>query len=168
MKTHPHITRKRLEQDNAFGELTLKIEHGIRSQLHGKIEYDVLDDLVQTAWLHLLAQPDEKRTTRLAYLYGAKAAERHWQRSKTLVKRLQDTTVEDEYGEVRDALEEVPEPLSEYALSKAEGLAMRARQALGSEQYEWLLHFVSSKGFKSLKDNTHAHHLLSSLECGAK
>jgi hypothetical protein len=168
VKTQAHITRKRLEQDNAFGELTLKIEHGIRSQLHGKIEYDVLDDLVQTAWVHLLAQPEKKRTTRLAYLYGAKAAERHWQRSKTLAKHLQDTTVEDEYGEVRDTIEKVPELLPEYALSKAEGLAMRARLVLGSEQYEWLLHFVSSKGFKSLRDNVHAQHLLSSLECVAQ
>ena len=168
MKTQPHITRKRLEQDNEFGELTMKIEHGIRAQLHGNIEYDVLDDLVQTAWMHLLAQPEEKRTTRLAYLYGAKAAERHWQRSKTLAMRLRDTKVEDEYGEVRDTLEEVPELSPDYLLSKAEGLAMRARLALGSEQYEWLLHFVSSKGFKSLKDNTHAQRLLSSLECGAK
>ena len=156
MKTQAHVTRKKLEQDKECGTLTLKMEHGIRSHL-SNVEYDVLDDLIQTAWVHLLSQPVENRTERLAYLYGKKAAERHWQRTKTLQKHIQDTSVEDE----------MPEPMPEdHSLSRAEGLAMHALSVLGEEQYNWLIKFISNTGFKTSADNNHAQSLLSALECG--
>lgn len=170
MKAKPHITRKRLEQDSAYGELTLKIEHGIRSYLHGVVDYEVLDDLVQTTWLRLLALPEDKRTPQKAYNCGRRAAERHWQKSITEKARTFDPVVETEDGTV-NLLDNMEAPYKEPHIEVPDSFTLRSwldvvgTGAIGPEDYEWLLTYVDRRGFKPKADEVRAKGLLSLLEC---
>lgn len=150
-----YITRKKLESDPRLGELTLKIEHGIRSQLHGNIEYDVFDDLVQTAWTHLWSQPEEQRTAAKAYNYGRKAAERHWSNKR---RQLTDQPPEVEEATLTD---------DTFGLSHLEALWAKHSSIIRkelAEDWPWLIDYIDTPGFKSKADTERANVLLSRLK----
>lgn len=173
--TKPHATRKRLECGKAFGieadpqiaKLTLKIEHGIRSYLHGEIDHDVLDDLVQKSWVRLLGLPEEKRTTAKAFTVGKRMAGKHWERTVTERSRTVDTWVETEDGLV-DTLDNLadnrePTPITEGSGAIPDYLESTGRKALGDEEYRWLLAFVQKKGFRTDADCARAKILIEAM-----
>lgn len=169
MTTAPHVTRKRLEQDSACGELTLKIEHGIRSYLHGPIPYEVLDDLVQEAWVRLLKLPEYNRNKAKAYNVGRRAAEKYYQRTKHENELRVDPIVDTENGP-RNILEEIPDTETKnvsdciVSVNLQDWVSSAGAYLLGADDWNWLLLFVNRRGFKPLADEERAKGMLSKLK----